>query len=150
MTDRSFVEANKAATADLRALVESLSDADLTADLGEGWTVSMALAHLAFWDEWHLARWVYAAGQGQLAPPAADTEVTNRANEALVSTWRALAPKVTVGLMLGAADAVDEYTADLADEALDAAIEKGGSRWFERFPHRRDHFGQISRALGRA
>jgi hypothetical protein len=149
MTDHSFMEANKAATADLRALVETLSDADLAVDLGEGWTVSMALAHLAFWDEWHVARWVHAAEAGQLAPPAADTEVTNRANEALVSTWRALPPRATVQLVLDAADAVDEYTADLADEALDAARERDGSRWFERFPHRRDHIDQISRALGR-
>jgi len=149
MTDRSFIEANRAATADIRALVESLSDADLVADLGEGWTVSMALAHLAFWDEWHVARWVHAAEQGELAPPAADTEVTNRANEALVSTWRALQPKAAVALMLDAAEAVDAYTADLDGEALDAARERGGSRWFERFPHRRDHIGQISRAIGR-
>ena len=149
MTDRSFIEANRAATAEIRALVEPLTDAELGVDLGEGWTVSMALAHLAFWDEWHVARWVHAAEQGQLAPPAADAEVTNRANEALVTTWRALPPKAAVELMLNAADAVAAYTADLADEALDAAREKGGSRWFERFPHRQDHIGQISRALGR-
>jgi hypothetical protein len=149
MTDRSYIEANQAATADLRALVETLSEADLAVDLGEGWTVSMALAHLAFWDEWHVARWVHAAEAGELAPPAADAVITNRANDALVTTWRALAPKAAAALMLDAADAVDAYTADLADEALDAARERDGSRWFERSPHRRDHIGQISRALGR-
>jgi hypothetical protein len=149
MTDRSFIEANTAATADLRVLVETLSDADLAVDLGEGWTVSMALAHLAFWDEWHVARWVHAAEAGELAPPAADEVVTDRANEALVTTWRALTPRAAVTLTLEAAGAVDAYTADLADEALDAARERGGTRWFERFPHRRDHIGQISRALGR-
>ncbi len=149
MTDRAFIEANQAATADLRAIVETLSDADLATDLGGGWTVSMALAHLAFWDEWHMARWVYAAEQGNLAPPAADNEVTNRANEALATTWRALPPRASVQLVLDAADAVDAYTADLAGEALDAARDRDGSRWFERFPHRRDHIGQISRALGR-
>jgi hypothetical protein len=149
MTDRSFIEANQAASAEMRALVSSFSDTDLGADLGEGWTVSMALAHLAFWDEWHVARWVHAAEKGKLAPPAADGEVTNRANEALVTTWRALPPRVALQLMLDAADAVDAYVADLSDDALDAAREKGGSRWFERAPHRRDHIDQIARALGR-
>jgi hypothetical protein len=149
MTDRSFIQANSSATADIRALVESLSDEDLGVDLGEGWTVSMALAHLAFWDEWHVARWVRAAEQGELAPPAADTEVTNRANEALVSTWRALPPRAAVTLMLDAAEAADAYTADLDGEALDAARGRDGSRWFERSPHRRDHIDQISHALGR-
>jgi hypothetical protein len=149
MTDRSFVADNQAATADLRALVGSLSDADLAVDLGGGWTVAMALAHLAFWDEWHVARWVFAAEQGQLAPPAMDAEITNRANEALVTTWRALPPRAAIGLLLDAADAADAYTADLSDDSLDEARARGGSRWFERSPHRRDHIGQISRALGR-
>ena len=149
MTDRSYLKANRAATADLRALVESLSDEDLAADLGGGWTVSMALAHLAFWDEWHLARWVHAAGEGELAPPALDPEISNRANEALLTTWRALAPSAVAQLLLDAAPAVDAYTADLSDDSIDAALERGGARWFERFHHRRDHIDQISRALGR-
>ena len=149
MSDRAYVEANRDATADLRTLVASLSDEDLAADLGGGWTASMALAHLAFWDEWHVARWVHAAGSGLLAPPAADDLITNRANEALETTWRALSPRAAVELVLGAADAVDAYTADLSDASLDAARGRDGSRWFERSPHRREHIDQISRALGR-
>lgn len=149
MSERSYAEANRAATADLRALVETLSDEDLGVDLGGGWTVAVALAHLAFWDAWHVARWLYAAEQGELAPPPADAVVTNRANEALEPTWRALPPRAAVQLVLDAADAVDAYTADLADDAVGAALERGGSRWLERFHHRRDHIGQISRALGR-
>jgi hypothetical protein len=149
MTDRSYIEANLAATADVEALVGGLSDADLGVDLGGGWNVAMALAHLAYWDAWHLARWVHAAGQGELAPPAADSEVTNRSNEALEPTWRALPPRAAVELMLDAAHEVDAYTADLSDDSIAAARERDGSRWFERFPHRRDHIDQISRALGR-
>ena len=149
MTDRSFDAANAAATADLRALVGGLSDADLAVDLGEGWTVSMALAHLAFWDEWHVARWLYAAAEGELAPPAADNVVTNRANEALVTTWRALPGRAAASLVLYAADAADAYIADLDDEAIDLAIERDGQSWFRRTLHRQDHIDQIKRALGR-
>lgn len=149
MSDRTFIAANRAATADLHELAASLSDADLAVDLGEGWTVSMALAHLAYWDAWHVARWVHAAQAGQLAPPAADGEVTNRANEALVPTWRALPPRAAVALALDAAEAVDAYTADLDDEALDAAREREGAFWFERAAHRRDHIDHIRRVLGR-
>jgi hypothetical protein len=149
MTARAYVEANRAASAQLRALVGSLSDAELSVDLGGGWTVAVALAHLAFWDEWHLARWVHAAQEGELAPPAVDSVVTNRANDALESTWRALPPRAAVRLMLDAAEAADEYTADLSDASIEAARERDGTRWFERFHHRRDHIGQISRALGR-
>lgn len=149
MTDRSFDAANAAVTAELRALVAGMSDADLAVDLGEGWTASMALAHLAYWDEWHVARWLYAADAGELAPPAADTAVTNRANEALVTTWRALPVRVAAALVLDAADAADAYIADLDDEAIDLAIERDGGSWFRRAPHRQDHIDQIKRALGR-
>ncbi|MFN8630747.1 MAG: maleylpyruvate isomerase N-terminal domain-containing protein [Chloroflexota bacterium] len=149
MTDRSYIEANRAATAELRALVEPLTDAELATDLGEGWTVAMALAHLAYWDEFHTARWIHAAEQGELAPPAADGEVTNRSNEALETTWRALPPRAALELMLNAAAMVDEYVADLDDEAIDLAIERDCATLFRRAPHRQDHIGQIARALGR-
>jgi hypothetical protein len=148
MTDRWFIEANRSTSAEMRALVESLSDEDLAVDLGGGWTVSMALAHLAFWDAWHVARWVHAAENGLLAPPAADAEVTNRANDALLATWRALPPRAAIAVMLDAADVVDAYTADLSDDAVELALERDGSRWLDRSPHRRDHIDQISRALG--
>ena len=149
MTDRSFDAANAASTAELRLLISTLSDVELATDLGEGWTVSMALAHLAFWDEWHVARWLYAAAAGELAPPAADSMVTNRANEALVTTWRALPARTAVALVLDAADAADAYITDLDDEAIDLAIERDGLTWFRRTPHRQDHIDQIKRALGR-
>ncbi len=149
MTDRSFDAANAAVTAELRALVSGLSDADLTMDLGEGWTVSMALAHLAFWDEWHVARWLYAAAAGELAPPAADNVITNRANEALVTTWRALPARAAAALVLDAADAADAYITDLDDEAIELAIARDGQSWFRRTPHRQEHIDQINRALRR-
>jgi hypothetical protein len=149
MSDRSFEAENAAATADLRTLVESMSDADLGVDLGGGWNVSMALAHLAFWDSWHLARWLHAAGAGELAPPAAEGVITDRANDALEATWRSVPPTAAVRLMLEAAAAIDAYVTDLDDAALDAARKRSGSRWFERFHHRRDHISQIGRALGR-
>ncbi|HEY4753836.1 MAG TPA: hypothetical protein VIH37_11155, partial [Candidatus Limnocylindrales bacterium] len=133
MSDQSLEAENAAATADLRSLVESLSAEDLAVDLGGGWNVSMALAHLAFWDSWHLARWLHAAGAGELAPPAVGDVITDRANEALETTWRAIPAAAAVPLMLDAATAVDAYVADLDDASLEAARERDGSRWFERF-----------------
>lgn len=149
MTDRSYVAENAAASAELRELAASLSQADLAADLGDGWNVSMALAHLAFWDAWHVARWQHAAASGDIAPVSVGGDVTGRANEALLATWRALPAASAVALALEAAEVADSFVADLEDDALDAAIERGGPNWVERFPHRREHIAQIRRALGR-
>lgn len=150
MTDRSYVTANAEATAALRTLVGSLGETELSADLGGGWTVSMALAHLAFWDGWHLARWQRAAATCAVAPAPVADEVSDRANEALEATWRALAPDRAAALALHAAAEVDALVAGLADASVDAAREAGGTRWVERWPHRHDHLEQIRRALGRA
>jgi hypothetical protein len=149
VTDRSFVAENAAATAALRDLGASLTDADFGVDLGEGWTVSMAFAHLAFWDAWHVARWQFAAESGDIAPTYISGDITNRANDALVATWRALPGPSAVALALEAADVADNYIADLEDDAVDAARERNGANWIERSPHREDHIEQVRRALGR-
>ncbi|MEI7742443.1 MAG: maleylpyruvate isomerase N-terminal domain-containing protein [Chloroflexota bacterium] len=150
MTDRAFEAGNAEATAALADLVSTLGDADLAADLGEGWTVAMALAHLAYWDSFHLARWVHAAAGGLVCPPPAANEVTSRSNEALEATWRALPVAATVALFLDAAAAIDTYVAALADEQVDGARAADGANWVDRAPHRRDHTTQIALALGRA
>ena len=148
MTDRTFVDANARATEQLRALTAGLADQDLEADLGGGWTVSMALAHLAFWDRWHLVRWEHAIAAGDLAPVAVPDEVSDRANDALEPLWRALAPERAPALALEAAAAVDAAVARLSDASVEAARARGGPNWVDRSPHRMDHVEQIRRALG--
>lgn len=150
MTDRAFEGANAEATAELADLVSTLSDADLGADLGDGWTVAMALAHLSYWDSFHLARWRHAAANGLACPPAASNEVTSRSNEALEATWRALPVGAAVQLCLDAATALDLHVATLTDAQVDAARASGGENQVNRVPHRRDHIDQVARALGRA
>jgi hypothetical protein len=150
VTDRSFVDANVEATAALGDLIASLSPVDLAADLGEGWTVSMALAHLAFWDSWHLARWEHAAATGDIAPPPVSDEISARNNDALVETWRALDPERAAALALDAAARIDTYVAGLSDAAIEAALAAGSPNWFDRRPHRSEHIGHIRRVLDRA
>lgn len=147
---RAFEAANAEATADLADVASTLSDDDLVADLGEGWTVAMAFAHLAYWDSFHLARWRHAEANGLTCPQAADNEVTSRSNEALEATWRALPPAAAVTLWLEAAAELDTYVAQLSDAQLDAARAAGGEHWFDRTAHRRDHTAQVRTALGRA
>ncbi len=149
MTDRSHEARNASATAELRALGRSLSEADCATDLGEGWNVGMAFAHLAFWDAFHVVRWRAAAASGELAPAYIGDDVTHPINEALAATWRALPGRSAVAIALDAADVADNYINDLEDDAIDAARERDGANWVERFPHREEHIEQVKRALGR-
>jgi hypothetical protein len=50
--DRPFVVENTQERERLRTLVTRITDEELSLPLGEGWTIAVALAHLAFWDQW--------------------------------------------------------------------------------------------------
>lgn len=50
--DRSYVTENNRERERLHKLVENISDSELKLVIyKEGWTIAVALAHLAFWDE---------------------------------------------------------------------------------------------------
>ena len=72
--DRSYVAENDAARERLRALVARSTDDDLACPLGQHWTVSVGLAHLAFWDRLWLAKFEEWERTGGVKMPPADTE----------------------------------------------------------------------------
>lgn len=150
MSERAFELANAEATAALADLVSTLSADDLATDLGGGWTASMALAHLAFWDTWHAARWRHAAAEGERCPPPMPDWVSYRANDALEPTWRAVPETDAVALCLQAAAAMDVLAASLTDEQVAGARAADSPNWVERAPHRLQHLEQIRTALDRA
>jgi hypothetical protein len=49
--DRPYVSQNNHERARLGALVDRLSDRELSRPLEAGWTIAAVLAHLAFWDQ---------------------------------------------------------------------------------------------------
>src|SRR5215470_10324083 len=114
MPDRSFVVENRVARERLRSLVEKLTDADMARPLGDGWTVSAALGHLAFWDqrwaekfrEWERTGTVripfatWHTGEG----PAVDVDAVN---DALLPWWRERGSPEVRQEVVAAAEAVD-------------------------------------------
>jgi hypothetical protein len=48
---QSYIEENSRERERLRFLIESLSDEQLLTPLDTEWTIAVALAHLAFWDQ---------------------------------------------------------------------------------------------------
>jgi len=149
MTDRWFEAANARASAELRELVESLSAEALVADAGDGWTVAVLLAHLAFWDRWQIVRWQGARAEGLAMPADVSDNVADLANGALEATWRALPAATAAELAVAAAGEVDALVAGLSDASVDAVVAAGRARLLDRSLHRADHLAQIGRVLGR-
>ncbi len=142
--DNSFVMENARELQRLRTLVEGLSDDELRLPLGTDWTVSVALAHLAFWDGRALVLLRKWKAKGiELSP--IDVDVTN---DSLLSTWLALDPRVAANLAVKAAEVIDGELADSSPDFI-ARLEKLGepSRLF-RSIHRKMHLDQIEEVLG--
>ena len=141
---RPYVEENKRERQRLRQLVARLTDEELAHPLGDDWTIAIALAHLAFWDQRSLTlirKWKKA---GVVEPSPIDIDVTN---EALLHLWRRLAPRAAAELAVERAEAVDRELEETSEEMI-ARIERDDDPWrVYRCRHRKMHLDQIEALL---
>jgi hypothetical protein len=143
LPDASILNDNAAVSARLEALVGRLSDADLRRDLGGGWTVAVALSHLAFWDRrvaYVLERWM----RDGTPHVELDDDVVNNALEAL---HQAVEPRAAARLAVEAAEAADAAIARVPDEIAQRLIAEDHAYLLRRSGHRGEHIEQIEAAL---
>lgn len=140
--DRSFVERNRAETARLKQLVTGLSDADFGRPVGEHWTVSVALTHLAFWDGRVLNALDASEHAGKVVAPTIDVAV----NDISLPLWYAIPPREAVRLAIEAAEELDHrletYPPDLLEQ-----IAAFNPRYVMRALHRDEHLSEVEAAL---
>lgn len=144
MTDAATLENNAAVTSQLEALVARLSEDDLARDLGGGWTVSVALSHLAFWDRriaYMLDRWMRDGTPHE----EMDDDVVNTALEEL---HKAVEPRTAALMAVQAAKAADDAIARAPDAIANQLIAEGHEYLLRRTGHRGEHIEQIEAALG--
>jgi hypothetical protein len=144
MVEKAILDGNTAVTTRLEALASRLSDADLLRDLGGGWHVSVAFAHLAFWDrrvEYVLNRW---AKEG-VPHEELDDDVVNHALEFQLV---ALEPRTAVRMCIEAAKAADAAIASVPDAIANQLIAEDHTYLLSRAGHRGEHIEQVEAALG--
>jgi hypothetical protein len=148
MVDRSHERTNEESRAELAALVAGLSQEQLRADLGEGWSVLSHLAHLGFWDRWQGERWRGLLAGSFTADPGSILDAEELANEALAPYLASIGADDVPALALEAAADVDELIAQ-APDALVTQLEGTRDQFLlHRHRHRREHLGWIRRDLG--
>lgn len=143
MPDSSILSENAAVTARLKALVARLGDTDLARDLGGGWTVSVALSHLAFWDRriaYMLERWM----RDGTPHVELDDDVVNNALEAV---HQAVEPRAAARLAVESARAADAAIARAPDAIANQLIAEDHGYLLRRTGHRTEHIEQIEAAL---
>jgi hypothetical protein len=144
--DRSFIEQNRTVLEKLQKLIASLSDQDLAHSLGDGWTVAVALAHIAFWDQRALVlleRWEH---EGGVTPSSADAEAIN---EAALPAWLAIPPREAAKLALMSAPIVAGKLENVAPEILEQNEALNAGVRILRAAHWTAHIEQIERTLKR-
>ena len=143
--DRPYITVNDAERARLKALVERLSDEQLSRPMPAGWTVAGVLAHMAFWDArvlYYLDRW--AAG----AAPSKDDwepEDVDWINDSAKPLCLALPPRTAAQLALQTAEETDRRVAELPDAIIEQLVAVGEPVRLARADHRKEHLDEIER-----
>ena len=141
--DRPFIVENRRERDRLRRLVDQISDQELSLPMWEGWTISAALAHLAFWDQRALVLIKKWKKSGVASSPI-DADV---ANDSILPLCVAIPPRVAARLAVTAAEAID-MSLEKADEELIGNIWQLGERFrLYRSEHRKLHLDQIENLL---
>ncbi|MHB8084832.1 MAG: maleylpyruvate isomerase N-terminal domain-containing protein [Dehalococcoidia bacterium] len=137
---RQFVAENARERERLRNLVNNISDEELMLALNvEGWTVAVALAHLAFWDDRRLVlvrRWKTKG----VTPSPIDADIVN---DALVPLLLAIPPRKAANLSILAAEALDRELEEASPDLLAAMEALEDIHAVNRAIHRKMHLDEI-------
>jgi hypothetical protein len=127
----------------IKALVEGMKEGDFAKLLPNGWTITQALTHLAFWDFSQVARLERYIQKG-VKPVSLDFEAIN---EPLAHVAEALPPAAVAELVVDAAESADRVVEMLTQAQFDELIAMGLERNLHRAQHRRAHLLKIEKAL---
>lgn len=142
--DRSFVDENARERERLRTLVRRLTDQELGLPMGSEWTIAVALAHLAFWDQRSFVLVRKWKNSGVVEPSPIDVDVTN---DSLLPLWISLEPRKAANLAVSCAETIDRELEEASSEII-AQIERLGDKFrLYRSIHRKLHLDQIEELL---
>ncbi|HEV3310301.1 MAG TPA: hypothetical protein VG815_07270 [Chloroflexota bacterium] len=138
-----FAESNRRQAERLRKLVARLDASMLAVRLPTGWTVAVALAHIAFWDRqrlclmrrWTAGNWCNGSYDGELF------------NEVLLPFLETIPPGRAAEMALKTAEEVDAFLLTVPDEIVRAALARPDRPNLDRGSHREGHLDQIEEAL---
>ena len=152
--DRPFIAENDASRQRLKAFVARVSDAEMGRRVGEHWTVSIALAHIAFWDEHWLARfedwernsavdtaWLARAAEWDRSGADFDGNFKT-VNDAMLPWWRVMTPTRAKRDVLAAAEEIDHFLERLPEDLVQAVLSVR-PRTLTRATHRNEILKEI-------
>ena len=140
--DRTYIEQNRASTKRIRTLAARLSDHEMQTRVGEHWTVSIALAHLAWWDRRVMYVLDMTERDGKLFIPEIDIFV----NDLSLPLWAAIPPREAARIAIETSEILDKRLEEYSPELLEE-IYNYNKRWVVRALHRNEHLDECDAAL---
>ena len=140
--DQSYIEQNRASTERIRVLAARLSDEEMQTKVGEHWTVSIALAHLAWWDR----RIMYALDMTERDGKLFILEINIVVNDLSLPLWAAIPPREAARIAIESAETLDKRLEEYSPVLLEE-IYNYNKRWVVRALHRNEHLDEVDAAL---
>jgi hypothetical protein len=140
--DPNYNQLNRTSTERIKKLAASLTDEEMQTRVGEHWTVSIALAHLAFWDRRVMYVLDMTTKNGKLFIPEIDIFV----NDLSLPLWAAIPPREAARIAIETSEDLDKRLEDYPQELLEE-IYNYNKRWPIRALHRNEHLDEVDAAL---
>jgi hypothetical protein len=140
--DPTYKDLNRASTERIKKLVSSLTDETMRTRVGEHWTVSITLAHLAFWDRRVMYVLDMTAKNGKLFIPEIDIFV----NDLSLPLWAAIPAREAARIAIQTSEYVDQQLEGFPPLLLEE-IYNYNKRWVVRALHRNEHLDEVDAAL---
>jgi len=139
--DTSYIELNRASTERIRNMAQ-LNEEKMRTRVGEHWTVSIVLAHLAFWDRRVMYVLDMTGKDGKLFVPQIDIFV----NDLSLPLWAVIPPREAARIAVETAETLDRRLESYAPTLLEEIYDHN-KRWVVRALHRNEHLDEADAAL---
>ncbi|UCD09316.1 MAG: DinB family protein [Dehalococcoidales bacterium] len=142
--DRRYIIDNEHELDRLRKLVNTITDEELDLTLHEeGWTIAVALAHVAFWDRHRLSLVRKWKQEGVKSSPFDE----NIINDALIPFFLEIKPRKAAEMSITTAEKLDQELTNLSPELISAIEALGDRHALNRSIHRKMHLDDIDTFL---
>jgi hypothetical protein len=145
--EQNWAAENKKERERLNKLVKGITDEELKLVIyKEGWTIAVALAHLAFWDRRRVVLMQKWQKQG-VSPSPMNDEMVDIINDTTLSFFLELPPRQAAEMTVSTAEQVDREIEKLAPESIEAIKALGDRHALNRSMHRKMHLDEIEKLL---
>jgi hypothetical protein len=142
MNTQIIFQSNRKSTERMQLILNGLSEKELSRTIGNNWSISTTLAHLAFWDQRVIHVIETAKKNHVLNAPLFDDQL----NDILAPILDAIPPAEAARMAVNIAGTLDGLLEECPPELINQMMTVN-NRLVERSLHRNDHLAEIESTI---